>query len=48
MEMEFFSIGIDKMILAKILQEETGIRPVTLEDLYALSPTEVRQFIYFL
>jgi len=44
MEIEFYSIGIDKIILAKILQKETGICPVTLKDLYALSPTEVRQF----
>lgn len=29
------------MALAKILQEETGVRPVTLEDLCAISSTEV-------
>ncbi|XP_012228371.2 adenylate kinase 8 [Linepithema humile] len=32
--------NFDKMILAKILQKEIGIRPVTLEDLSALSPAE--------
>ncbi|XP_039311477.1 adenylate kinase 8 isoform X2 [Solenopsis invicta] len=32
--------SFDKMALAKILQEETGIRPVTLEDLYNLSFAE--------
>lgn len=41
MKRNFFSAEIDKMALAKILQEKTGVRPVTLEDLYALSPTEV-------
>jgi len=29
------------MTLARILQEKTGICPVTLEDLYALSPAKV-------
>ncbi|XP_018397943.1 PREDICTED: adenylate kinase 8 [Cyphomyrmex costatus] len=32
--------NFDKMTLAKILQKETGICPITLEDLYASSPTE--------
>ncbi|XP_011059575.1 PREDICTED: adenylate kinase 8 [Acromyrmex echinatior] len=32
--------SFDKMTLAKILQKETGICPVTLEDLYASSPIE--------
>ncbi|XP_036143075.1 adenylate kinase 8 [Monomorium pharaonis] len=32
--------SFDKMTLAKILHEETGIRPVTLEDLYDSSLTE--------
>ncbi|XP_018349405.1 PREDICTED: adenylate kinase 8 isoform X1 [Trachymyrmex septentrionalis] len=32
--------SFDKMTLAKILQKETGIRPVTLEDLYASSSIE--------
>lgn len=37
------------MTLAKILHEETGICPVTLDDLHALSPAEVccYQIIYF-
>ncbi|XP_011863604.1 PREDICTED: adenylate kinase 8 [Vollenhovia emeryi] len=32
--------SFDKVTLAKILQKETGICPVTLEDLFALSSTE--------
>ncbi|XP_011690163.1 PREDICTED: adenylate kinase 8 isoform X2 [Wasmannia auropunctata] len=32
--------SFDKITLAKILQEETGICPVTLEDLCALAPVE--------
>ncbi|KAL6260647.1 hypothetical protein P5V15_008166 [Pogonomyrmex californicus] len=33
--------NFDKTTFAEILQEKTGIRPVTLEDLHALSPTKV-------
>ncbi|XP_077263818.1 adenylate kinase 8 [Temnothorax americanus] len=32
--------SFDKITLAKVLQKETGICPVTLEDLYTLSSTE--------